>query len=109
VLLLFEADDVLAGRVNGVVVVEVDLALDVDGGARDGRGRRLLLVDATIPSKGLLLCEAFTYVKRDSLSIELGRIEKVAYFARRRNSPSHITRITILDVRAKSRGEGSFR
>jgi hypothetical protein len=32
---------------------------------RDGRGRRLLLVDAAIPSKGLLVCsEALAYINQ---------------------------------------------
>ena len=54
------------GRVSGVVV-EFNLALKVSEGARDGRGRRLLLVDATIPSGGLVVCsKVFAYVKRVS-------------------------------------------
>lgn len=55
-MLLFKADDVdlLAGKANGMVV-ELDLTSDI-GGTRDGRGRRLLLVDAAIPSRGLIVC-----------------------------------------------------
>lgn len=61
-LLLFEPDDLLAGKANGTVV-ELDLTSEI-GGARDGRGRRLLLVDATIPSRGLVVCsEALTLHK----------------------------------------------
>lgn len=57
---------VLTGRVDGTVA-ELDLALDVDGGARDGRGRRLLFTDATIPSRGLVICpDAFAYRKQVS-------------------------------------------
>lgn len=64
-LLLLKADDLLAGKANGTVV-ELDLTLEI-GGTRDGRGRRLLLVDATNPSRGLVVCsEALTYINRVS-------------------------------------------
>ena len=60
-LLLLETDDLMAGKANGPVV-ELDLTSEI-GGARDGRGRRLLLVDAAIPSRGLVVCsEALTYI-----------------------------------------------
>ena len=70
-LLLLETDDLMAGKANGPVV-ELDLTSEI-GGARDGRGRRLLLVDAAIPSRGLIVCsEALTYIKQVRQSFELG-------------------------------------
>ena len=63
-LLLLKADDLPVGKANGTVV-ELDLTSEI-GGTRDGRGRRLLLEDATI-LRGLVVCsEALTYIKRVS-------------------------------------------
>jgi hypothetical protein len=73
--LLLLADDLLAGNANGTVV-ELDLALET-GRVIDGRGRRLLLVDATIPGRGSVgRSEVSTYIKRVRRSFELGQIEK---------------------------------
>ena len=60
-LLNVDDDELLAGKANGTVV-EVDLTWEI-GGTRDGRGRRLLLVDAAIPSRGLVVGSALTYTK----------------------------------------------
>ena len=77
--LLLLADDLLTGNANGTVV-EFDLALEI-GRAIDGRGRRLLLVDATIPGRGLVgRSEVSTYIERVRRSFELGQIEKATYF-----------------------------
>lgn len=74
VLLLFKAedDDLLVGKANGTVV-ELDLKSEI-GGTRDGRGRRLLLVDAAIPSRGLIVSsEALTYIKQVKAIISTGK------------------------------------
>jgi hypothetical protein len=77
-LLLLKADDLMVGKANGMVV-ELDLTSEV-GGTRDGLGRRLLLVDATIPSRGLVVCfEALTYIERVSNHFSWKKIEKATY------------------------------
>lgn len=77
-MFLLKAYDLLAGKVNGTVV-ELDLTSEI-GGTRDGRGRRLLLVDATISGRGLVVCsEALTYIKRVKQSFQLRKIGKVTY------------------------------
>ena len=79
-LLLLKADDddLLAGKANGTVV-ELDLISEI-GGTRDGRGRRLLLVDDAIPSRGLVVCsEALIYIILVRQSFQLGKIEKATY------------------------------